>query len=272
MKIKKKSIAFRVGLIIIIFFTFVAAFAPYFSPYDPNAMGEQYLEPSSEHWFGTNDMGYDILSELIYGTRVSLFVGFFTAFIVTVVGTLFALLAGYYQGFVDKLITALTSIAMAIPGLPLTVLLVAFLEPNKWNIIIAISITAWTGTARILRSKVLQIVEQPYIKIEKTLGVNDAVIIFKHVLPNIKDIVLIRAAMAISSAMLTESGLSFLGLGTFGEKSWGSILKYAIYRNAVINGQYWWYLPPIICISVAVLGFMLVAYYSEENKNVTQSQ
>ncbi len=266
---KKKSLAFNIGIIIITFFTLLAVFAPYIAPFDPHIMGEQYLKPNAQHLLGTNDMGYDILSELIYGGRVSLFVGFFTAFIVTVIGTLFALLSGYYKGWVDKLITALTSIAMAIPSLPLTVLLVAFLKPSKWNIIIAISITAWTGTTRILRTKVIQIVEQPYIKIEKTLGVSDAVIIFKHILPNIKDIVLIRAAMAISSAMLTESGLSFLGLGTFGEKSWGSILKYAINSNAVLKNQYWWYLPPIFCISLAVLGFMLIAYYSEEDRSVT---
>ncbi len=265
MKIKKKPLAVKIGLVIIIFFTLIAVLAPFIAPHDPNEMGEQYLEPNAQHWLGTNDMGFDILSELIYGTRVSLFVGFFTAFIITVVGTLLALISGYYKGIADKIITALTSIAMAIPGLPLTVLLVAFLEPSKWNIIIAISITGWTGTARILRSKVLQISEQPYIKIEKTLGVHNAIIILKHILPNIKDIVLIRAAMAISSAMLTEAGLSFLGLGAFGEKSWGSILRYAIYRNAILKQQYWWYLPPIICITLAVLGFMLVGYYGGEN-------
>ncbi len=260
---KKRSVAFKVGIFIILFFTFVAIFAPVISPHDPHFMGEQYQKPSREHLLGTNDMGFDILSEMIYGTRVSLFVGFFAAFIVTIIGTLFALLSGYYRGRIDSIISAITSIAMAIPSLPLTVLLVAFLEPSVWNIIIAISITAWTGTARILRAKVMEISEQPYIKIEKTLGVSGGVIILKHILPNIKDIVLIRAAMAISSAMLTEAGLSFLGLGAFGEKSWGSILHFAIFRNAVLKRQIWWYMPPIICISVAVLGFMLVAYYGE---------
>ncbi|PID82668.1 MAG: peptide ABC transporter permease [Clostridiales bacterium] len=264
--IKSKQVKF--GMSIILFFTIIAIFAPLIAPYNPSIMGDLYQPPSLMHPLGTNDVGYDILSELIYGTRVSLFIGFFTAFIVTIIGTLLALISGYYKGIADKIITAITSIAMAIPGLPLTVLLVAFLEPSKWNIIIAISITAWTGTARILRAKVLQISEQPYIKIEKTLGVKNRIIILKHILPNIKDIVLIRAAMAISSAMLTEAGLSFLGLGAFGEKSWGSILRYAIYRNAILKQQYWWYLPPIICITLAVLGFMLVGYYGGE-KNVT---
>ncbi len=261
----KSRMSLKVGAIIIIFFTLIAIFAPIIAPHDPNVMGEQYLKPTAEHLLGTNDVGQDILSELIYGTRVSLFVGFFAAFIVTVVGTLLALVSGYYKGVADKIITALTSIAMAIPSLPLTVLLVAFLEPSKWNIIIAISITGWTGTARILRAKVLQITEQPYIKIEKTLGVSSPVILWKHILPNIKNIVLMRGVMAVSYAMLTETGLSFLGLGAYGEKSWGSILRYAIYRNAILKQQYWWYLPPIICISIAVLGFMLVGYYGGEN-------
>lgn len=261
-----KSRAFQTGLFVIVTFTAIALLAPLIAPYDPTQMGSAYLAPSKEHLLGTNDVGQDILSELIYGTRVSLFVGFFAAFIVTVIGTLMALLSGYYGGWVDKGITALTNIAMAIPSLPLTVLLVAFMKPGKWNLIIAMSITAWTSTARILRSRVLQIKEQPFIKIEKTLGINDAVIMLKHIVPNIKDIILIRGTLSVSSAMVTEAGLSFLGLGTYGEKSWGSILRYAFFRNSILKGQVWWYLPPIICISVAVLGFMLIGYYGTDKR------
>lgn len=259
-----KSLAFKMGIFFILFFSIVAIFASFLAPYDPHEMGAQYMPPSKDHWLGTNDMGQDIFSELIYGTRVSLFVGIFAAFITTFLACFMALVSGYYKGMADRIITAFTNIAMAIPYLPLTVLLVAFMKPGKWNLIIAMSITAWTGTARILRSRVLQISEQPYIKIEKTLGVRSSKIIVKHILPNIKDIVLIRGALSISSAMVTEASLSFLGLGTYGEKSWGSILRYAIFRNAILKKQIWWYLPPIICISLAVLGFMLVGYYGGE--------
>ena len=139
-------------------------------------------------------------------------------------------------------------------------------HPGKWSLIIAISVTAWTGTARILRSRVMQLKELPFIKIEKTMGVHPAVILFKHILPNIKDIILTRGAMAISGAMMTEAGLSFLGLGEFGEKSWGSVLHYAFFRNSIMKKQYWWYVPPIVCICVCVLGFMLIGYYGKIKK------
>lgn len=140
------------------------------------------------------------------------------------------------------------------------------MKPGKWNLIIAMSITSWTGTARILRAKTKEIAEQPFIKIEKALGVSDFVIMFKHILPNLKDIILIRGVLSVSAAMVTESGLSFLGLGTYGEKSWGAILRYAFFRHSILRGQIWWYLPPIICISVTVLGFMLIGYYGTKNE------
>ena len=254
------------GLLIILFFLIIAVFAPVIAPYDPKEMIASYLPPSKEHILGTNDVGQDIFSEMVYGTRVSLYIGIFAAFIVTGVGTVLALVSGYFGGVADKIITAITNIAMALPSLPLTVLLIAYLNPGKWSLIIAISITAWTGTARILRARVMQLKELPFIKIEKTMGVHPAVILFKHILPNIKDIILTRGAMAISGAMMTEAGLSFLGLGEFGEKSWGSVLHYAFFRNSIMKKQYWWYVPPIVCICVCVLGFMLIGYYGKIKK------
>ena len=272
MNTKKKKSTFKMntsmkwGLGIALFFILVAIFAPIISPYDPHELGTPYLKPSAEHLLGTNDIGQDILSELIYGTRVSLLIGMFTSLIVTVVASLLALLAGYYRGFCDKLITAMTSITMALPSLALTMLLIAYLNPGKISIIISISLTAWTGTSRVLRSKVLQLCEMPFVKMEKALGVSDMVIMVKHILPNLRDIILSRAALSVSSAMMTEASLSFLGLGDFGEKSWGSILHYAFYQNGVIRRMVWWYLPPIICVSLATLGFMLLGYYGVQKK------
>ena len=262
----KYNRSFYLGVGILLFFLFIAVFAPAISPHDPYELGKPYQKPSAEHLLGTNDVGQDIFSEMVYGTRVSLYIGIFAAFIVTGVGTVLALVSGYFGGVTDKIITAITNIAMAVPSLPLTVLLVAYLNPGKWSLIIAISVTAWTGTARILRSRVMQLKEQPFIKIEKTMGVHPAVILFKHILPNIKDIILTRGAMAISGAMMTEAGLSFLGLGEFGEKSWGSVLHYAFFRNSIMKKQYWWYVPPIICICVCVFGFMLIGYYGKIKK------
>lgn len=253
--------AMKWGAAIVGLFLLVALFAPVLAPYDPYEMGVPYIKPCAEHLLGTNDVGQDLLSELIYGTRVSLFIGVFTSLIVTVVSTALALLSGYCQGPLDKAVTALTNVTMALPDLALTVLLIAYLNPGKLSIIISISLTAWTGTTRILRSRVLQLCEAPFIKIEKSIGLSGLLIMTRHLIPNLRDIILSRAALAVSSAMMTEAGLSFLGLGDYGAKSWGSILHYAFYQNGVIRGYYWWYLPPIICTSLAVLGFMLLGYY-----------
>ena len=239
-KKKKWNLSLVVGGGIVLFFVLVALLAPLLAPCDPHAMGIPYLRPSGEHLLGTNDVGQDIFSELIYGTRVSMLIGFFTAFIVTILATGLALLAGYYGGWVDRVVTALTNITMALPNLALTVLLVAYLNPGKLSVIIAISLTAWTGTTRILRARVTQLCQLPFVKIEK--------------------------ALAVSSSMMSEAGLSFLGLGDYGEKSWGSILHYAFYQNGVIRGYYWWYLPPILCTSLAVLGCMLLGYYGLRNR------
>ncbi len=263
-KKKKPNAAMIWGAVIVGILVFVALFAPVLAPYDPFKLGIPYIKPCAEHPLGTNDVGQDLLSELIYGTRVSMFIGIFTALIVTVLAALLALVAGYYKGWVDRIVTALTNVTMGLPSLALTVLLTAYLSPGKLSMIIAISLTAWTGTSRILRSRVVQLCEMPFVKIEKAIGMNDFVIMVKHILPNLKDIILSRAALSVSSAIMMESSLSFLGLGSYKEKSWGLILHYAFYQRGVIRGYYWWYLPPILCTALAALGFMLLGYYGTQ--------
>lgn len=260
-----KGMNFKVclGLLILLAVLVVAVFAPILAPHDPYALGIPYQRPSAEHPLGTNDIGQDILSELIYGTRVSLLIGVVSALVVTLVGAALGILAGYCGGVVDRVICQVINVAMAMPSLPLTIILVAFLSASIWNLIIAICITAWTATARIIRSRVIQIRELPFIRIEQTLGAKNIYIMFRHILPNIVDIVFIRGVMSIGGAMLTEASLSFLGLGVIGQKSWGGILHYAFFRNGIINGYYWWYVPPILCICISVLGFMLLSYYGE---------
>lgn len=262
-----KGKMFLTGFIILVIFIIIAIFAPIISPYDPYELGMPYQKPSIEHLLGTNDVGQDILSEMIYGTRISLFIGLVAAFIVTFIGTTLGLISGYFKGKIDSIVMSVTNVALVIPSLPLTIILVAYLNTSIWNIIIAICITGWAGTTRIIRSKVLQVREMPYIKIEKTLGASNIRIMFKHILPNISELVFIKGTLAVSSAMLTEASLSFLGLGVLGQKSWGTILHYAFFRSGVINEYYWWYLPPIICISLCVLGFTLLGYYNTSKDN-----
>ena len=220
-----------IGVLILLFFGLMAVFAPVLAPYDPEELlGAPYLKPSAQHLLGTNDIGQDIFSEVVYGARVSLAVGLISAAVVTAVGSVIGIVSGYYKGAVDKVFTVLTNLAMTIPSLPLTILLVGFLKTGMLGMVVAIC-----------------------IKIEKILGAPDILIMFKHILPNITDIVLTRCAMSVGGAMMTESSLSFLGLGSFTRKSWGNILHFAFFRSSILNNQWWWYLPPILCISLCML-------------------
>jgi peptide/nickel transport system permease protein len=250
-----------IGLAILFVLLFAAIFADRLKPYEMNELFSPYQKPDAEHLLGTNDIGQDILSELIIGARVTLMTGITAAFFIVLIGTAIGVTAGYMGGLFDKILSALISVFMAIPSLPFAIVLVTFLKPSMWNIVIALCLTSWTSTARVVRAKVAELREQPFIKIEEALGQRKPYIMFRHILPNISELVLIRSTLAIAAAMLTEASISFLGLGVYNQKSWGGILYYAFQRNGVVTNAYWWYLPPIICISLCIFAFILIGYY-----------
>ncbi len=265
-KLDKTAIA---GAGILLFFVAMAVFAPVLAPYDPHdIVNAPYMKPSAEHWLGTNDVGQDIFSEIIFGSRVSLQVGITAALAVTLLGSTIGIVSGYYKGWVDQVFTLLTNVAMTIPSLPLMILLVSFVNAGMAGVVLAICITSWAGTARVVRSRVLQLRELPFIQIEKALGLGDVTIMVRHIFPNIKDIIFTRCAMSVGSAMMMETSLSFLGLGSFASKSWGNVIHFAFFRNGVINHAWWWYLPPVICISLCMLGFLLLTYHNQENSSL----
>ena len=249
------------GTILLAIFVLTAIFANLLMPYTMQDMTVPFQKPTAEHLLGTNDIGQDILSELILGTRTTLITGVMAAASVVLVGTGMGLISGYFGGIVDKAIQSLTAVVMTLPQLPLTIVLVTFMSPSIWNIVIAITITAWAGTARLVRAKTLELRQMPFILAEEMMGQNAFVTMFKHILPNLKDIAMMRATLAVSSAMLTEASLSFMGLGVYTQKSWGSILYYAFQKNGVVTGRTWWYVPPIVCISLCIFGFVLIGYY-----------
>jgi len=255
-----------IGFILLSAFLVIAVFAPFIAPHDPWEPGYPFLRPSLDHPFGTNDIGQDIFSELVYSARISLFVGFFAAFISIVIGTLIGLISGFFRGMVDEILMGLTDIFLLIPGLPLMIILAAYLSPSIWNIIFVIGILWWTSTARVVRSRVLQVREMPFIEAAKALGANEIYIVFRHVLPNTLHVIFAKFVLAVAGAMLTEASLSFLGLGDPLQKSWGMMLNYAFSRGGFINGYWWWYLPPGLCISLAVLGFVLIGFGLEEQE------
>ena len=257
------------GLFILCFFIVIALFAGAFAPYDPVARsGSPYEPPSANHLLGTNDIGQDILSEMIFGTRVSLLIGIASAFFSVAIGTILGMVAGYLRGWAETVIMAMTDIFMSIPGLTLTVVLIAYLGGGTANIIAIISLSSWAGTTRIVRARAMQVCALPFIQIEKTFGLSHAMILLRHLLPNIMDIVIIRYAMAVGSAMMTETSLSFLGLASYGNKSWGTVLRYAFFRNGLLRNYWWWYLPPIVCVSLCVLACTMLANRNKSRLNI----
>jgi peptide/nickel transport system permease protein len=252
------------GILLLSLFMMLAAFAPFIAPYDPWEPGRPFLPPSETHPFGTNDIGQDIFSELIFSTRISLFVGFFAAFVSVAVGSLVGLFSGFLRGAADEALMGATDIVLIIPALPLMIIFAAHTSPSIWNIIIVIGALWWTSTARVVRSRVLQLREMSFVEAARGLGAGDDYIVFKHILPNTLQVIMAKFILAVAGAMLTEASLSFLGLGDPLQKSWGMMLSYAFSRGGFINGYWWWYLPPGICISLAVLGFVLIGFGLEE--------
>jgi peptide/nickel transport system permease protein len=254
----------KLGLAILLIFAILAVFAPVIAPHDPFTPGKPFLPPGPEHLLGTNDIGQDIFSELLYGARISLLIGFLAAFISLVMGTLVGIAAGYRGGFTDEALMSLTDVMLTIPGLPLLIILAAYLKPGFWNIMLIIGLLWWAGTARVVRAQVLTIREAGYVEVSRIMGAKDRWVMGKHILPNVMPIVLAKFILTVAGAMLTEASLSFLGLGDPVTKSWGMMLPFAFSRGGFLNGLWWWYLPPGLCIALCVLGFTLLSFSFEE--------
>ena len=264
---KSKSWCF--GLILFLSFLLMALFAAEIAPYDPWVRFEPYQPPGSEHILGTNDMGHDILSELIYGSRASLLVGFGAAILATFIGTLVGLAAGYFKGMTDEALMGITDIFLMIPQIPLIIVLAAFLRPSFYLIAIIMGLLWWTSTARVVRSKTLQVREMGYVQAARSLGFSDPHIILTDVLPNILYVIMPKFLLAIASAMIAEASISFLGLGDITMKSWGMMINNAFNRGGFINGYWWWYLTPGLCITLFVLCVVLMGCAFEEQENET---
>lgn len=252
----------RTGAALLLIFILTALLAGVISPHDPWERGAPYERPGRSHWLGTNDLGQDILSELIHGARASLLVGLGAALVATGIGLLIGLLAGYFRGTVDEILMGATDVVLMIPRIPLIIILAAFLRPSLWLIALVIGCLWWTSTARVVRSRTLQVREMDFVRGARCLGFSHAHILWSDVLPRIMPVVLPKFMLTIASAMISEASLSFLGLGDPSLKSWGMMLNLAFTRGGFINEMWWWFLPPGLCISlvagaVVLLGFSL---------------
>lgn len=265
LRLTATNVAAVVGFLLILGLVLTAAFAEQISPYDPTErVGTPFSPPSAEHLLGTNDIGQDILSELIYGTRASLFVGITAASVALLIGTIVGLVAGYDPRFGSILMRGV-DVILVLPFLPLLIVLSAYLGRSLINTVIIIGLLSWAGTARIIRSQVLTITKQDYVLAARAVGASDRHIIFRHIQPLILLLAIGAFVQSTSRAILLEAALSFLGLGDPLQKSWGSILYWAQVRGAFLTPAWlWWVLPPGLLITISALGFAMVGFALEQ--------
>jgi len=236
----------------------IAVLAPFVAPYNPDAINVKHVlePPSLAHPFGTDDLGRDILSRVIYGSRISLAVGFVAVGIATLIGIIFGALSGYYGGWTDTIVMRFVDIMLAIPTFFLILAVIAMLEPSIWNIMIVIGVTSWMGVSRLVRAEFLSLKEREFVLAARALGASDFRIIFKHILPNAMSPVLISAVLGIAGAVLVESALSFLGIGVQPPTaSWGNILTIG---KDNIEIAWWISVFPGLAIFVTVLAYNLL--------------
>ncbi len=246
------------GLAIVVGLAVVAVLHPLLAPYDPAGVNvRQILQPPGpDHWLGTDELGRDVFSRLVYGAPISLLVGFVAVGISVAIGTVLGCTAGYYGGWWDSLVMRLVDLLQAIPTFFLILAAIAFLKPSIWLIMVIIGLTGWMGVCRMVRAEVLSLREREFVMAARVQGAGDARILFRHLLPNAIVPVLVSATLGIAGAILVESSLSFLGLGVQPpQPSWGNMLAQA--RDNLAGG--WWNTVfPGAAIFVTVLGYNLL--------------
>ncbi len=244
----------------------VAVAAPLLAPFDPaTRVADAFLRPGWPHLLGTDDVGHDILSQLVHGTRVSLLVGVAAALAATLVGTAVGLVAGYRGGWVDTVAMRLVDVVLSVPFLPLMIVIGVVLGPGVGTEVLVIAAVMWAGPARELRAQVLSVRSSEYVRCARVMGAGTWWVVTRHLAPATAPLVAAQFVTATKRAILFEAALAFLGLGPTGVGSWGRMLFSANARNAFLTDAWlWWVLPPGLAIATAVLAFALLGQGLEE--------
>lgn len=246
------------GLIFIILILLFAVFAPFIAPYDPSHIDMKNIlaSPSRAHVFGTDTLGRDIFSRIVYGSRISLSIGFIAVGIAVIIGIIFGSIAGYYGGRVDYAMMRFVDIMLCFPTFFLILAVIAVLEPSIFNIMVVIGVTGWMGVARLVRAEVLSLKERDYVICARVMGAGDIWIIVRHLIPNAIAPVLVSATLGVGGAILVESALSFLGIGVQPPTpSWGNILMDG---KSTLGVAWWLTIFPGIFITLTVLAYNLL--------------
>jgi len=247
-----RKIAGLIGFGIVFSVVFTAIMAPLIAPYDVEyAEPETALSaPTSEHWLGTDEDGADLLTQLVYGARVAVVVGFGTVFLSLFIGTIIGAMSGYYGGWIDELAMRVLEVFLSFPGILLAIFVIFLTqEPSIWSVIGALSITGWAGYARLVRGQMLSLKQAEFVDAARAMGASDSRVLFRHLLPNVVGPLTVQATFGIGGAVLAEASLSFLGLGPQDGKSWGALLD----QGAILFLK-----TPTIALSAGGAVFVLV--------------
>lgn len=247
------------GLVVTLLLILIAIFAPWLAPHSPYAVTTEFsAAPSSSHWLGTDQVGRDVLSRLLYATRVAVTVGFGTVALYVAFGTIIGLWSAYVGGWVDMLVMRVTDMFMAFPYMMVILVVVSVLGPTLWTLVLVLALFSWPSIARLVRGSVLTLKQMDYIKAGVALGLSTPRIVFRHILPNALAPIIVNATFGVAAAIMAESGLSFLGMGVQPPTaSWGNMLTDA-QSISVMTDQPWLWLPPGIMILVTVLAINFV--------------
>ncbi len=258
-RLSKNKLA-MLGLMIITIMIIAAIFAPYLTSYgrDTTNLANSNAAPSKDHLLGTDSLGRDGLTRLLYGARISLTVGFVATSLRMLIGVILGGIAGFYGGFIDSAIMRVADVFACLPFLPIAITFVAVLGPSIYNVMIVLAILGWPGIARLVRGEILSLREREFMEAATALGISDFKKITSHLIPNTMASIIVSATIGIAGAILTESALSFLGLGVAPpEPTWGNIL-YDAQSQYVLKNRWWQWIPPGLAIFLAVISLNLL--------------
>jgi len=258
----------RVGAAIVGLFVLVALLAPVLAPDDPREpVGRPYAPPGAGHLLGLDDGGVDVLSQLLYGARVSLAVGLVAALVAMLVGGAVGLVAGYFGGRTDSVLMRVTDYFLVIPDIPLMIVVAALFGQSLLNVMLIIGVIYWARTARLVRAQVKSIRERAFVQRARVLGAGNARLIVRHVLPHAMPVLIANTVLMVATAILTETYISFLGLGDPAAVSWGKLIQNAVTGGAIFNDAWWSIVPPGVAVTVVVLGCTLMGHALERALN-----
>jgi peptide/nickel transport system permease protein len=271
-RIYRRSGMGMAGLGILAFFVLAALLAPFISGregLDPTCpcTGAPLQAPSLEFPFGTDDLGRSVFTLTLWGARISLLVGLFATLISVLIGSVVGVVAGYFGRWTETVLMRLTDWFLVIPFLPLAIVLASILGRSLLIIILVIGVTSWPSTARIVRAQVLSVKTRPYVERARALGASNWHLTTRHILPNVGPIIFANTVLLVAIAILSETTLSFLGLGDPLSISWGTVLEAAFDSGAATAGNWWWLVPPGVAIVLVVLAFTMCGYALDEILN-----